>query len=533
MLSLGTQGSDLALTNIDLKRFIVQKGINDRKLAIENLIRIYKDDWEDIIRQEIARQFTPDSQVKLRPLITREMNIIKRVTNETALVYKNNAVRKALIADGVDEAGDDKFKEDENYEKIINNTTINSQMKQVNKFTKLTNQTMLRVLWRNKRIDFDLLTFDNVEIFTDPEDWTKIIAIKYFIDLELAKTTPDFGDDNVVGTNDVFLTAGSDTSFGVPIDEIETPVFSTMFLWTLEDKDPVSKEYKESFVRTFKQIKGEMVEVEKKENPYKQDGFPVLPFVFFPNKFPHDNLTDYTTGNDMFDGNMNVALNYIHLNELIKFQSYKQIWAKARDASAFPKVWDLDAQSVLTLTDEDNSTEVGTLDLQTDITKIFDVIISRIIMMFGSVGIPPSAVRIEGNGPESGIKIRLDKQTLFEFREDDIQIYADKEKQLFNLTRIVNNFHNPAQPISEEAELGIDFAEITFPSSRQESAAADSIELQNNTITGPQILQRKNPDLTEDQANQLYQENKEVNANSLGGLAPVGQPSNAEEGNNA
>jgi len=87
----------LPLSDLELKKFIIQKGINDRKLAIQNLIDIYKDDWETIIREEINRQFTQKSQAKLRFLITREMNVVKRVTNETALVYKNNAVRKPLL----------------------------------------------------------------------------------------------------------------------------------------------------------------------------------------------------------------------------------------------------------------------------------------------------------------------------------------------------------------------------------------------------------------------------------------------------
>lgn len=523
----------MPLSDLELKKFIIQKGINDRKLAIQNLIDIYKDDWETIIREEINRQFTTKSQAKLRFLITREMNVVKRVTNETALVYKNNAVRKALIEDGKDEAGEDKFKEDDNYESIMSNTSINSQMKQVNRFTKLTNQTMLRVVWRNKKMDYDLLTFDNVEIFTDPEDWTKIIAVKYFIDLDLQSNRADFTDDEI-GTTDTFLTGRSDTSFGVPITDLEGPTFSTMFLWTLEDKDKTSKEYTKSFVRTFRKVKDDMQEVEKDDNPYfDEDGFPVLPFVFFPNRLPHDSLTDFTTGNDIFDGNMNVALNYIHLNELIKYQSYKQIWVKASDTTSFPKTWDLDPQSVLTLTDEGNNTEVGTLDLQSDITKIFDVIVKRIIMILGSRGIPPSAVRVDaGSGPESGIKIRLDKQTLFEIREDDIEIYREKEKALFKITRIVNNVHN-TEKISDKAVLNIDFAEINFPTTRQEEAAADTLEINNNTLTGWQVLQRKNPDLTDDQAKEKFQLNKDFNSNSLGGLTDINQPNNTQENENA
>lgn len=518
----------MALSNIELKKFIVEKGINDRKLAVKNLIDVYKDDWEDQIRSELSRQFTSLSQDKLRFLITREMNLVKRVVNETALVYKNNAVRKALVSNGKGVDGVEDFTIDENYEKIIAKSSINSIMKQVNRYTKLSNQTMLRVVWRDKKIDFDMLTFDNVEIFTDPEDWTKIIAIKYFIDLELPSTSADLNDDVTIGTNDAFLSAGSDNSFGVSITEANDASFSTMFLWTLEDKDSISGEYLKSFVRTYNKKDGEMVEVKKEDNLYfDQDGFPVLPFVFFPNKTPHSTLTDYTSGNDVYDANMNVALNYVHLNELIKYQSYKQIFVKASDATSFPSSWNLDPQSVIALTDTDNNTDIGTLDLQSDITKIMELIRDRIIMVFSQVGIPPSAIQLSGT-PESGIAIRLDKQSLMEFREDDIEIYREKEKALFEVVRIINNFHN-TEKISEDAEINIDFAEITFPTTRQEEAAADALEIQNNSLTGWQILQRKNPDLTDDQAKEKYQENKDFNSNQLGGLSEIEQPKNVIE----
>lgn len=516
------------LSDLELKQFIEQKGINDTKLSVKNLINIYKDNWRYIILDEIARQFTDASYEKLRPLVTTELNLLKRITNETALVYKKNAQRKAQIPQKIPEVKEGEkpaeqiFKEDANYESIIGKTNLNSIMKQVNKFTKLTNQTMLKVIWRNRKIEFDLLTFDNVEIFTDDEDWTKIIAIKYFIDLRLNSTL----DDSVI-TRDTTNPIPTNNNSSIAISEQQITEFTTMFLWTLEDKDSDTKEYKTSFVRTFKLHKGEMNEVEKENNPYFIDGLPVLPFVFFPNKTPHASLLDFTTGNDLIDGNINTALNMIHINNIMKFQSYILMWIKASDKKSFPKSWDIDMSSILALLDTDGNTEVGSVDLQAKIRDIWLTLIERVILLYGSRGIPPSAIRIEGT-PESGIKAHIDKQALLEAREDDIEIYREKENDLFEIIRAVNNEHNTLK-ISEDAELSIDFAEITFPTTRQEDAAADSIEITNNTLTGWQILQRKNPDLSDDEAKEKYSNNKDFNSNSLGGLTTIEQPSNVTE----
>lgn len=503
----------MALSSIELAQFIEEKGINDKKISVQNLINIYKDDWRYIIILELAQQFTQLSQDKLRPLITQEMNIIKRVTNETSLVYKNPAKRKALIPQETEEEIDGvktkttTFIEDANYESVMAKTTINSTMKQVNRYTTLTNQTLLKVVWRDKKIDYDMLTFDNAEIFTEEDDWKKIIAVKYFIDLQLPIDRDE--RDNVTS-----------------IQNQDTAEFSTMFLWTLEDRDETSGIYKKSFVRKMRNIEGEMVELSKEENPYKdEDGNFVLPFVFIPNKTPHENLLDFTTGNDVLDGNINIALNYIHINNIIKYQSYILMYIKANDKSAFPDSWDLDMSSILTLLDTDGNAEVGSVDLQAKIKDLWSVIFERIILILGSRNIPPSAVRISGS-PESGIKIRLDKNALLENREDDIELYRDSERKIFELTRIVNNHHDFNNQISEEAELNIDFGEIDFPTTRQEDAAADHMEIQDNTLTPWEVLQRKNPDLTDDEAKEKFEANKAFNTVAVGGLSEIEQPDN-------
>lgn len=489
--------------------YIYDKGLNDTKLATKNLIDIYNDDWQHIIEAELKDQFTANSYKKLKPLITKEFNIIKKVVQETALVYKKQAERTAVINERTD---DEPAVIDENYNEIIANSNLDSTLKQVNKMTKLTNQSVLRTVWRDDKIDFDIYTFDNIEIFTEAEDWKKIIAVKYYINLELAEDrTTEVSDNFKADPYDIYNSGNE--SAGVSLDDAEQPEFTMMVLWTLEDKD-TNGNYKSSKIRKYNQSSNSVVLISTEDNNYKdKNGNSILPFTLYTSSIPTSKLLDYTTGNDLFDGNINIAIGMIYLNELLKYQSYKQIYIKTKDADSLPSSFDMDAQTVLTILDEDGNADIGTLDIQTNIDKIWGVIRERIITILSTRGIPPSAIRLSGT-PSSGISIRLDKQALLEMREDDLEIYRDYEKKVFDVVRIVNNEHN-AKKISDDAKLKVDFAEISFPQSSEEKARADSINILNNVITPIDIIMRDNPDLTKEEAEQIFFTNKQINSSNL------------------
>ena len=514
----------MALTTEQLNKYIQENGINNKKLAMKNLLDVYYDNWEGIILDELALQFKKSNKDKLRPLITKELNLIKKVTNSLALVYKNAAARVAVIGEAI-KAED--IKVDEAYEEIIKDTDIDMTMKAVNKMVELTNQCLLKVNWRNERIEFDILTFDNAEIATDPEDWKKIVCIKYYVDLVLPEDQSRSYGESIYKANPTYAADGT-TSFGVPIDDAAKTQYSTMFLWTLEDRDE-NGNYEEARLRKY---------YYQNTDPYfdeevtfkDKNGFAVLPFVFFPKTTPIRSLVDYTTGNDLWDGNLNTAINMIHLNQLIKYQSYKLIAITTSSPTAFQGDLSLDPQTILKLYDPDGNTDVEVLDTQTSILDIWQVIRERIITIFASSNIPPNAMRLSGS-PESGYKVHLDKQGLIEMREDDIQIYRTKEKELFNIIRIVNNVHNKLK-INEEAVFKIDFAEITPPESPEDKAKADTVQIMNNTKTPIDFIMRDNPDLTRDEATIVFNNNKAINSGALppgAALTEVEQPITTDE----
>ena len=509
------QSNDQSISN-----FVSNGGIITVKQSVHNILDILKDNWDRIINSALCEQFTIKKQQKLRHLKTKELNVLKSIVNETAMLYKKPATRKAVLGKEVSESGTVTIKGDEVYEDILKDIPIDQTMMAVDRMNKATNQTVLKIVWRNGKIDYDILTFDNVEIETDPDDWKEIIKYTYFVGLGL----PDFDDENSdEGVTDV--------------KGIKKQKFVTKFVWEIikernKDgsikRDSLDRPLKPtSVVKKFRMNNnGEPVLVDTRPNPYKdQSGMPVLPFVLFHRAFPAMELLDFTTGGDMIDNTINTAMNMIHLNQLMKYQSYKQVVISHGERTKMPQPLSIGPSDILDLPTSDGETTTATaLDIQTAIDNYLEVIQKRVAMIMGTYGIPSSRFRISGNA-ESGIKIKLDNFVLVERREADAQLFRIGEKELFEKTRVVNNFHNTKQ-INEKAEFFIDYGEIDLPANEEEQAKADTINITNNVKSPIDVIMDQDPDLSREQATAKYLEIKTINSADIMGVQPepVRQP---------
>jgi len=478
-------------TDPSIVQFINQGKELTLKQWTRNMLDIYRDNWEYIIECELQSQFTPDNYQMVRPLITKESNPLKQVVNATAMVYKEAADRKALIDD----------EPDERYQEILEETPINTIMRSVNQYTRAANQVLLKTTWRNSKIDYDILNFDNVVIFTDPKDWKKIIAVKYTIDSQLPDYDNEFRDKGI--TN---------------IKGLKFEKFSRMFLWSIEDNGD------SSFVREFEQKdSGEPVLVSKEINPYKNiKNEYILPFTLFTKRYPDTDLLDFTTGTDVFDATVNTAINMVHLNSLIKYQSYKMIVLSSGSDETFRGKIDIDPLSVLKLVDPEGKTSASTLDLHAQIDKVWAIILARITQIMASYGIPPKAFSVSKSG-QSGVSIQLDRLDLTELRESDIELYRSAERELFEITRIVNNAHSPKQ-IDIKAKFKIDFGETSLPVSNEEQANARAINIALNITNPIDLIKQDNPDLDDDEALAIYEENKRINQSTQSAQVAITPP---------
>jgi hypothetical protein len=539
----------------DSTKTINQKIRTGHKLTIKRYVRniynIYKDNWCYIILQELRKQVSQETYDEFRFLITQEVNLLKRVVNDLSTIYHKPAKRRA-VTEGK-EANDEgelieTQKEDENYEKSQEETNKDDALNAVNQYTNLTNNVMLKVTYRNEKLDYDIYLFDNVEIYVDPEDWKEIIAVKYYHGLNVDGSGSDY-DHYGCGYSSLGYSSYwpvmkyDDNEDGIGTTGVQD--YYSAVVWTKKDikntgiiengKDNETLEGGKVYtVKPYGDEREEIVEV--KDNPYiDDDGEYVLPFVLFNRIYPVYTLLDFTSGNDLKDLTVNIAILLVWLNSVEKYQSFKQIVINTDDPDSIPKNITFGPNDVIVNPTKEGGGSVEVLDLQADITNKFNVIKERIVNVLSGYGISPQNFTMSAS-PTSGFALKISNIGKLEYRESQLPMYRQKEKELYDIEKVIWNYHKPSEKIDEDAKLETDFSEVEFPKSPDEKIKKDEFDLRHNQTTEVKILQRDNPDLTEDMSKEMYMENKtfnEANAFQPVQMNPIQQPgtNNAQKNN--
>jgi len=454
------------------------------KQALRDSISIYNDSWVDIIDFQLRLQFSdPDSLKNLRPLISTEMNLCKKVVDETAMVYEDKAIRTAT-KDGAEDS-------DKRYEEIVAESHIDSVMKTVNRYTQLLNHVLVRPVVRRLKLEYDIILPDNFEIYTSCEDWRDIVAIKYYIG-ERPQFKRDFYAAGL-SSGDVVMKPGSLT------DEREG------YLWV---RVPI--EYDritfEPGVYKFDPKKNTMDwKASWRENEYKDaEGNAVLPFMLTYKEWPVDSLLNFSKDSSVSETAVDFAIYWTMLNEQMKFQSFKQMVITAGLDLTLPGELKTGPAKVFVLKSENNNAGIEVLDMQSDIKTFEENIQHRAAMFLAQYGISASQFTLSGT-PQSGYSMKIDREPLMEIRNNQIEFYRMFEKDLFELTRIVNNTDLPNRSISVDAEFHIDFSEVDFDPTPDEDARYWTFKFTNNLATPIDYLMEKNKDLDEDGARILFE----------------------------
>jgi len=514
-------------TPLNLKKTadrISQFGRDSLKIAVQNKIDIYNDNWKDQLLQELRGQFSLKTWERLKLLASIEFNIFKRVINMTSMVYKNPAMRRALLpttekpVEGVKVAP----KEDQNYSDMIGASDINAVMPQVNRMVNATNQVLVRPVVRDGRMEVDMFTFSNAEIIVDPDDWKRIIGVKFYtgqslpINYTYDETVADKKADE------------KPTSKATDINQSAVSDYDKAIIFLLENKDAKGK-YQDCMVYTMVNKNGvEYSETPPEKCDYKdKDGRPVIPFLLFWREYPTLELLDFTTGNDLLDANMTFAMDMTHLRYLKKFQSYKVMTWRTRDKSKMPNTITIDPGSLTVEEDSEGSGNTGleVIDLQADIKSFWETNKDTLTTFLTNYNISPENFTMSGN-PQSGFAAKISREGQMEARQAQIPVYRERETALFNVMRIVWNTDEPTKKISEDAKFDINFGEIDVPMSADEEMKQDTFDIQNNVITPIDIIQRNDPDLDEKEAVEKYLKNKAFNSSQRGTLTPPEQPGN-------
>jgi hypothetical protein len=110
----------------------------------------------------------------------------------------------------------------------------------------------------------------------------------------------------------------------------------------------------------------------------------------------------------------------------------------------------------------------------TETTQLIDWMIKTVCV---SRGLPAFSVSTDVSA-QSGAAKAIDSQELYEMRKDDIEILRKFEKDLYEITRIVWNTHNPGRKIDESMTFCIEFEEPEAPESEKDRWAVNLMKLQ-------------------------------------------------------
>jgi len=245
---------------------------------------------------------------------------------------------------------------------------------------------------------------------------------------------------------------------------------------------------------------GEDKIVPVEDNDEMVNPFGVLPFVFMHNGWRDTQFWDAFTGDDLTNGTIDMAVHLTFLNHIIKTQSFKQLVGKGDNVGELLGQV-LDPLSILTLTGQ--NTEISVLDMQSNYEQLHNVVQELANNLAISYGVSPQQFRMSSQA-SSGFALQMENMKLDRFTVEQQQDFKDYEKELFELIKVVSEEYGKSYG---DASILVDFTEPNYPSSEQEQLTIDqqSIDL---GLTKPQaILMRENPDLSEEDARVLVDDN--------------------------
>lgn len=369
---------------------------------------------------------------KLRPL---QINIVRKVIDNLAMVYVKPAKRNIEGSE----------KDSQLFADIAKESALDMTLKQASKFTKLHKTALLRVVWRNNKLEIDILTPYIVDVVTggSPKDLQKVMVTNW----------PDTGKSEDV----------------------------TYSLWSAE---------------TFQRLDWRGNLIEQEPNPYK-----ALPFVPCWDSLPTDSFW-VKGGGDLISAQDAINEKLTDLMYIIRQQGFGVGYLKSSNhgPSGMGVLDTVQANpgSFVVLPPDPNA-EIGYVSTEAPIKEVWDTIQAIIQQTAIANGLSAHSLTAQPVS-ESGISKIVGNNELMEKRQDDIDLWRRYEARLFEVVKLVWNTHNPGQKFSDKAELNIDFAEIKQPSQEIEQSEKWQTLIDAGQASPVDWTMARNPDLSREQA---------------------------------
>jgi len=368
----------------------------------------------------------------LRPL---QINIVRKVIDALAMVYCKPAKRAVIGTE----------RDQQLFDAIAKGAALDMTLKQASKYTKLHKTALLRAVWRNGKLEIDILTPDLLDVTTgdSPRDLQKVMVTNW----------PDSGRAEDV----------------------------TYSLWSAD---------------TFQRLDWRGNVIETMPNPYG-----VLPFVPCWDSLPIDSFW-VPGGQDLISAQDAINEKLTDLMYIIRSQGFGVGFIKSGDhgpsgIGALDTVKAAPGSFVVLPTDP--NAEIGFVSPDAPIKEVWETIQAIIQQTAIANGLSAHSLTAQPVS-ESGISKIVSNNELMEKRQDDIDLWRRYEARLFEVVKLVWNTHNPGSKFSDKAELSTDFTEVKQPSQEIEQSEKWQTLIDAGQASPVDWAMARNPDLTREQA---------------------------------
>ena len=431
-------------------RSAMREAETQRKRETVRMLDYFHATQTPYIQEQIARE--RQEPERYHPVF---FNVVGKIVRGLSQVYLADATRDILNGTDQDKAI---------YAAIETTAQLPAKMKQTNRFTTLCGNVLLRPVWRNGKMDLDVLTGDVLDVF--------------------------YGDSPE--TLDAVMITHDETGRA---DEVEYD------LWTPE---------------TYSRLDSQGNTLKTEPNLYG-----VLPFVPVFSS-PPTNEFWLQGAADLMAVQDEVNRRLTNLSFTADLQGFGVAVAKGITPGRDGKPPDLTfgPGNFLGLPEgADFNFAAPNAPIQ-DILAMIDFLLKQAAITRGLT----AASMATNTSQESGVARLAGNVELEEARRDQIANFAGVEAKLFELFRIIWNVHNPHRQMSEAATLRVEFYDPKPVISPLEQVQTWEKQLELGLTTREDILIELNPDLTRKEAEQRLEEihakNQKYGGNDHFGYTP-------------
>jgi len=439
---------------------------NERRTRMLRKIKVYENDWKDLLLNELMRQFVPETAQFIKLMADTSQNIFRRIIRETSTVYTNGVVRELLGPDG--EPLDFPL-----YAELTDEWKLDWMMAEAQRLAKAGSVAFIRVrsIPADQKLMLELMSPDIVHVELRDDNPLEMKSFSYLV----------VGSDNM--GKEIRYWVYYDKARRLFLNETGQLLEKNPFSAASEDNDQVNR-------------------------------YGVIPVIPYHAAAPTRGFWREKLNEDAYDANLVIGVFLTYLAYLVKTQSFKQVVFTKGDTGDT-----LDRTLLNAISDPSfpfllpPGASAATLDLKAQVEQIDSVIRGKVAAIANNFGISNENFTLSGN-VASGFSLRVANRALEEIRRADKEVARATEVQLFQLLRLMQNMDYPDRRIPEEAELDWNPGEIEYPPTWDEEEKRWRFEFEFNVSNAADYLLREDPDLSREEAiekiKQVAEENKEI-----------------------